>query len=470
MELRNKINIEKYTWSIVVFWTIAIILSFVWNINRTHITTQHNTWLQARVAFEKDVLYRRWNAQHGGVYVPVSDKAETSPYLEGRVLRDIINQVGDTLTMLNPAYMTRQVHEIAMKESGVQGHITSLKPIRPENAPDDWETKALQAFEDGSKEIYSIELINGVQYYRYMQPLVTEEGCLQCHALQGYSLGDIRGGISVSIPMEPLFDIMYAEMNRIGVGHGILWIIGIIGIIIGKISVHKKEVQRQISEKKLRESNIIKELLLDIITHDLKNPAGIVMGFSELMTEQYPDEEMAGLIKSGSESILKVIDNATILSQVAIGDEIQKQELNLIEVIKEVSKEYQTPLKEASMTMELKLPEALIVEANPIISEVFKNYVSNAIKYAKKGKKIIVEILEEQDWIIIAVKDFGDVIPVKERQVVFDRKFQLDKGEKLGRGLGLSIVRRIAEAHNAEVGVKPNRPKGNIFYIKLPIK
>jgi signal transduction histidine kinase len=115
----------------------------------------------------------------------------------------------------------------------------------------------------------------------------------------------------------------------------------------------------------------------------------------------------------------------------------------------------------------MKLKGKLIVNANPIISEVFRNYISNAIKYAKNGKKIIIDAIMEDGFVIVNVKDFGKTIEKKDLENIFIRNVQLDKTK--GRGLGLAIVKRIAEAHDAEVGVKPNKPTGNIFYIKLPV-
>ena len=64
---------------------------------------------------------------------------------------------------------------------GVRGHITSLKHFRPETAPDEWETPALQKFERGAKEISEIIEMDGKPYYRYMVPMITQKGCLKCH-------------------------------------------------------------------------------------------------------------------------------------------------------------------------------------------------------------------------------------------------------------------------------------------------
>lgn len=143
---------------------------------------------------------REWNAQHGGVYVPVGDKAQPNPYLD-HPGRDLETVDGKRLTMINPAFMTRQIAELASRGDGIRLHITSLTPIRPGNQPDLWEKNALQRFEAGEPEV--LELVReqaDAPVHRYMAPLRVQEPCMQCHAAQGYEVGDIRGGISVSMP------------------------------------------------------------------------------------------------------------------------------------------------------------------------------------------------------------------------------------------------------------------------------
>ena len=66
--------------------------------------------------------------------------------------RDVITPSGRHLTLVNPAYMTRQIYELAQKEHKASGRITSLKPLRPENKADAWETAALQDFERGRRK------------------------------------------------------------------------------------------------------------------------------------------------------------------------------------------------------------------------------------------------------------------------------------------------------------------------------
>ena len=162
-------------------------------------------------------LARDWNASHGGVYVPVTEATRPNPYLE-HPQRDLVTRKGLALTMINPAYMTRQIAEIAQQAVGIQLHITSLKPLRPGNGPDPWEADMLRRFETGLAEI--TELIPGeVPVHRYMAPLRVKAACLQCHEKQGYALGQIRGGISVTMPAAHLLEMRDAGRIRSGAVH-----------------------------------------------------------------------------------------------------------------------------------------------------------------------------------------------------------------------------------------------------------
>lgn len=109
--------------------------------------------------------------------------------------------------------MTRQVHELGLESKGIGGDITSLNPIRPANAPDPWQQKALKEFEQGASEYASVENLQGKEHLRFMRPLMTEKACLTCHAQQGYELGDVRGGISITLPMGPYVSSMWKQMT-----------------------------------------------------------------------------------------------------------------------------------------------------------------------------------------------------------------------------------------------------------------
>jgi hypothetical protein len=141
--------------------------------------------------------------------------------------------------------MTRQVHELGKKDFGMIGHITSLKPIRPENVPDEWEKSALQAFEQGKQEVSALELLGNETYLRFMRPLITTAGCLKCHAQQGYRAGDIRGGISVSLPWAPFRAALRSHLFVVILGYGLIWTVGMAGLYLGR-----KRLQDDLAERK----------------------------------------------------------------------------------------------------------------------------------------------------------------------------------------------------------------------------
>ncbi|MEE9572997.1 MAG: HAMP domain-containing sensor histidine kinase, partial [Candidatus Neomarinimicrobiota bacterium] len=222
----------------------------------------------------------------------------------------------------------------------------------------------------------------------------------------------------------------------------------------GKALQQSEERYRSLSEE-LTESNSMKELLLDVIAHDLKSPAGAIQGFAKYGLENDPKNEILNEINQTTDSLLNIINHTTTLSKVTIGDTIEKEELNLVDIINIIIKENSSQLEYAEMTLNMKLKGELIIKVNPIIVEVFRNYISNAIKYAKKGRKIIIDGKAENGYVTVNVKDFGKTIEKKDRENIFIRNVQLDKTK--GRGLGLAIVKRIATAHDAEIGVKPNK-------------
>jgi len=233
-------------------------------------------------------------------------------------------------------------------------------------------------------------------------------------------------------------------------------------------TIFKDITDKKQVEHELAESDSIKELLLDIITHDLRNPAASIFNFSELAQTKLPNNKLVDQIHIGSERLLKVLADTTILTQVALGEDIPKEDLNLHEILDSVIEESSILLVESSMDIEMDVPSDMIITANPLISEVFKNYLSNATKYAREGKKILIEAVVEDKSICICVRDFGKTIPKEEQVNVFNRNIQLSAENKRGRGLGLAIVKRLAVAHGGEVWVEPNKPKGNSFCLRIP--
>jgi PAS domain-containing protein len=186
----------------------------------------------------------------GGLYVPPTDQAPPNPFLAHIPDRDVETTKGKKLTLINPAYMTRQVHELGREKYGLRGHITSLKPLRPENAADPWETEALHAFAAGSLKETTRQDTDGQPFFRLMRPLFAEAPCLKCHSAQGYALGDIIGGISVSVPMRTNLGLAAQQRLRLVIAHLVIGVLGLAGLGAGH--VHFRNFRRSLQESEDR--------------------------------------------------------------------------------------------------------------------------------------------------------------------------------------------------------------------------
>ncbi|MGQ9573786.1 MAG: PAS domain S-box protein [Thermoguttaceae bacterium] len=234
----RRLSLSQYRHARLCVWAAAV----VWSVVLAAFAAGYLIWQRAgvlevartyaRAAYEKDVLYRRWVALHGGVYVPASPHSPPNPFLKVPE-RDITTPSGRLLTLINPAYMTRQVHQMAAQQAGIRAKITSLRPLNPLNSPDGWERAALEAFEHGQPEVSAIESIDGEPYVRLMRPLLVELGCLRCHQDHGYRLGEVRGGISVSVPVAGLLRAHVAENTLVVSGLFCVWLLGVGAIGFG---------------------------------------------------------------------------------------------------------------------------------------------------------------------------------------------------------------------------------------------
>ena len=201
---------------------------------------------EALVHFNKDMAARLWASSHGGVYVPATEETPPNPFLSHVPDRDLKTPGGKALTLMNPAYMIRQMMQHYTDLYEVRGHITSLKYFREETAPDDWERAALASFESGAKEVCEFAALGGMPHFRFMRPLIAEEQCLGCHGAQGYKVGDIRGGVSVSVPLPSYLTAQREEIINHIISFSILWLLGLggIGLAVRGLKIHLRERER----------------------------------------------------------------------------------------------------------------------------------------------------------------------------------------------------------------------------------
>ncbi len=268
------------------------------------------------VLFRLIEMTRDWSAGHGGVYVPVTAATQPNPYLI-HPKRDITDNHGRALTLINPAFMTRQIAEISEKAEGVRFHITSTKPIRPANQADAWETETLTLFETaGLKDKLEFFADGGGVLagptHRYMAPLVVKQPCMKCHEVQGYKVGDIRGGISVSMPAEAL--VLIAQQRRKQVMA--LYLIGFV-IVAGLGHLVAWRTRRYLLA--LQDINRRQEIVIAERTHDLSEAnAALEKEITEVesahLSLQESQARYRAVIESSQNGIVVIEDGRTTIA------------------------------------------------------------------------------------------------------------------------------------------------------------
>jgi PAS domain S-box-containing protein len=250
---------------ILLGWSVVVAASLTLSMLTTRDQVMELAAREARANFNKDQAFRLWATEHGGVYVPATEHTPPSPYLSHVTERDLVTPSGRTLTLMNPAYMVRQITEEYERLFGVKGHITSLKPHNPGNRPDDWERSALQAFETGTAEVVGLSDIDGKPYLRLMRPMMIQEGCLKCHAYQGYKVGDVRGGIGVAVSMDEYYHVQRRQFATVAFSHGGIWLLGVGGVLFARRRMGQRIADQVRDEIAIRTLHHRNQLLLDSV-------------------------------------------------------------------------------------------------------------------------------------------------------------------------------------------------------------
>jgi PAS domain S-box-containing protein len=222
--------------------------------------------------------------------------------------------------------------------------------------------------------------------------------------------------------------------------------------------------------KELEESNRMKELFIDIMHHDLINPLAAASGFIELLKEDEIKSQRAYLetIERNLVKALELMESATRLSKLESSKSIELMDMDLEKVINEVAGNMSPLAADAGMKIENKINISIPVRADKIIEEVFANIVSNAIKYASSGKRIVLDCAEGRGCWNIRVTDFGEGIEDSDKTVIFDRFHRMEKKGVKGSGLGLAIASKIMELHNGRIWVEDNPEGGAVFVVEIP--
>ena len=479
-----------------------------------------NTYLvnDGKTLFDNMIITRAWNAEHESVYVENSS-LKPNPYLENNTIQTADNV---TLVKVNAAWMTRQISEVANLSQGYFYKITSLKPKNPNNKPDSFEEEALKYFEKNKNQKYYYKLpdLEGEdKYFNFMGSLKVEKKCLSCHDASENTIGGIRGGISVSIPLE-IYKNTYKHITEYKRHNEIVVItfvmISLIAIIFSVLYFMKNQEKIKKLNLSLRKKVAMRTQELYELNKDLEikiqDAVNDVKEKEKLMISQAKNAVMGEMLAMIAHQWRQPLNelamiNNNIVAEIVLheneSEDIKKYIEISFDVLEHLSKTIDdfagffkpTKIKERFMisdilrsTLEMlgnilhKNGIQVIVgftedieintykrELLHVILNILNNskdaFIDNDIDVSKR----IIDIRVSKDMQIVTIKICDSAGGIKEENIdkVFDPYFSTKA--KNGTGLGLYMSRVIVEKHiGGKISVY-NFSDGVCFEIKIHI-
>tara|TARA_R110002049_G_scaffold67310_4_gene174930 strand:- start:1845 stop:3368 length:1524 start_codon:yes stop_codon:yes gene_type:complete len=250
-------------------------------------------------------------------------------------------------------------------------------------------------------------------------------------------------------------------------------------------------VKRELAEKnieldKLRKiadkANEEKSRFLAMMSHEIRNPLNVILGYSEMISEENINDavkEYSKLLSLSGNNLKVIVDDILDLSRIEAGKlELVNLPIDIKGIVENCIKNYNYQNKNTAVTLNLKVADKIpdfVLGDDVRLNQILSNLLSNALKFTEKGTiSINVEIISENEesvQIAFFVKDSGRGMTNEQAARIFEEYQQNKKSDNRvfgGAGLGLSIVKKLLKAMNGCISVESKLEKGTTFKVEVP--
>lgn len=253
-----------------------------------------------------------------------------------------------------------------------------------------------------------------------------------------------------------------------------------IELYINELEIKNEKLKQQ--NKKVLEANNLKNLFLATITHELKNPLNSIIGYSEILQNEFygalneDQKEYVYSIKDNGGNLLNLINDIIDLAKIETGNITLKRDLTEINsIIESVLRDFKNEIETKDITIRNNIDIEMVYADPKRLKQIFYNLISNAVKFNIEGGYINISCqkIESSNKYTFYIEDSGIGINANDKEKIFNLFQQLDSKYSRnyeGAGVGLSLVKKLVEEHKGTIKVDSKPGQGSVFSFSIPQK
>ena len=331
----------------------------------------------------------------------------------------------------------------------------------------------VQPIEDGDKKLGTLYLSADVLSQTGVGSILSLSSAINQYLLLGAVLALIAAlliTLFLSKRLSAPIHALTVATGRIGAGDFTAKVNSAGSDEVAELVTNFNSMATELSQAEERRRNLIAD-----VAHELRTPVGDIRAYLEAIHD--------GLMEPNKSNLDSIYEDITLLSRlindlqlVATADSgrlgLVRQPEDISQVVSNVITTVRLQLDSKKITIKLDLPKLPQIEIDAQrISQVLRNLLDNALRHTPSGGEITVSIHENSGSIEVSVSDTGEGIPADDLPHVFERFFRVDKSRARhtgGSGLGLTIAKRLIEAHGGKIRVQSEVGKGSTFTFTIP--